>query len=69
LQKETATPLAENWTPSVASIDKAKARGLTETDIRREVEKFRNYAEAKDWLNVQWDRTFDNWCIQCGRAS
>ena len=62
-RKKPATPLAENWTPSVASIDKAKARGLTETDIRREVEKFRNYAEAKDWLNVQWDRTFDNWWI------
>src|SRR5262249_14598963 len=67
--KEYRQRKSQKGTPSVASIDKAKARGLTETDIRREVEKFRNYAEAKDWLNVQWDRTFDNWCMQCSRAS
>jgi hypothetical protein len=44
-------------------MDKAKALGLSDLDISRELQKFRNYAGQEDRRCRDWDKAADNWMI------
>jgi hypothetical protein len=65
-RKKPATPLSDAWSPSGQSVEKAKALGLTSTEIEREARKFCNHARQNDRRVVLWDAAFDNWCIKAG---
>jgi Helix-turn-helix domain len=63
-RRKPETPLPDNWTPSIASMDKAKRRSLSDADISRELEKFRNHARQNDRRCRDWDAAADNWMIR-----
>jgi hypothetical protein len=63
-RKKAATSLSESWSPSVSSTQKAEKLNLTQAEISRETEKFRNNARQNDRRAVDWDAAFDNWCIK-----
>jgi Helix-turn-helix domain len=58
------TPLAEAWQPSENDVTFATRCGLREEAISREAIKFKNYYIGKGILMVDWDRTWQNWCIR-----
>ena len=62
-RRKPKRPLPDNWTPSVATMDKAKGLGLSDLDISRQLEMFRNHAQQNDRRCVNWDAAADNWMI------
>jgi uncharacterized protein YdaU (DUF1376 family) len=63
--KGRAVRLDPAWTPGPDDITAAKAEGLTDSDIRREAPKFRDYWIAKPGaggLKLDWPATWRNWC-------
>jgi Helix-turn-helix domain len=63
-RRKPAKPLPDNWTPSIATMDKAKGLGLSDLDVSRELEKFRNHARQNDRRCRNWDAAADNWMIK-----
>jgi hypothetical protein len=58
--------LPKDWQPSEANRNYAIANMLTDAQIAREVERFRNYWHAKpgkDGVKLDWDATWRNWII------
>ena len=67
LEAHSGKRLSDDWRPSQADIDFAKAYGLTGDQIEFEAEKFRNYWIAKAGegaIKVDWGRTWQNWIIK-----
>lgn len=64
VSKKQGSRLSEDWQPSERLIAWASAEGLSESQARREAEKFKGY-----WLGeagqrsrkVDWDRAFQTW--------
>jgi hypothetical protein len=56
--------ISDDWRPSTDSTQKAQKLGLTQAEIGREAEKFRNHARQNERKCVRWDSAFDNWCIR-----
>ena len=65
-RKKPAVSLPDHWVPSAESVSKAKAIGLSEAEVSREAQRFRNHAAQNDRRAVRWDAAFDNWCIKAG---
>jgi uncharacterized protein YdaU (DUF1376 family) len=68
-QLKQAKRLPEDWQPSVADIDFAKANGLDALGLLRETTKFKNYWLAKggkDARKLDWSRTWQNWVLNSG---
>ena len=63
-RKKAAIALSDAWLPNSSSTQKAQKLGLTQAEIGREREKFRNHARQNDRRAVNWDAAFDNWCIK-----
>lgn len=64
-KKERGARLANDWTPSVADKEAAKAEGFSESEIGREAAKFRDYWLAKSGsagVKLDWSATWRNWC-------
>ncbi len=60
--------LSEDWIPSDADREKAKAEGLTEPEIERAATEFRNYwcsRPGAGGVKLDWGRTWHNWVIRC----
>ncbi len=60
--------LSEDWIPSDADREKAKAEGLTEPEIERAATEFRNYwcsRPGQGGVKLDWSRTWHNWVIRC----
>jgi len=56
--------IPDGWVPSNESRDKATALGLTQSEVQKEAERFKNHARQNDRKAVRWDAAFDNWCIK-----
>lgn len=64
-KKERGARLANDWSPSVSDTDAARAEGFSESEISREVAKFRDYWTAKSGsagVKLDWSATWRNWC-------
>ena len=64
-KKERGARLANDWTPSVADKEAAKAEGFSESETGREAAKFRDYWLAKSGsagVKLDWSATWRNWC-------
>lgn len=64
--KRLGTRLAEDWKPSEADRSYALVLGMTEKQLDRTVEKFRNYWLAKPGAagtKLDWAATWRNWSI------
>lgn len=64
-KKERGARLANDWTPSDADKEAAKAEGFSESEIGREAAKFRDYWLAKSGsagVKLDWSATWRNWC-------
>lgn len=60
--------LSEDWIPSDADREKAKAEGLTEPEIERAATEFRNYwcsRPGQGGVKLDWSRTWHNWILRC----
>lgn len=63
-RKKIAKILPIEWKPSDESKRKGWKLGLSDSDITRETERFRNHARQTARTCVLWDAAFDNWCIK-----
>lgn len=56
------TRLPEDWEPSDADVEVARAEGLTDEEIQRAALEFRNYwcARSRDATKLSWPRTWHN---------
>jgi hypothetical protein len=56
------TRLPDDWEPSEADVEVARAEGLTDEEIRRAALEFRNYwcARTRDATKLSWSRTWHN---------
>lgn len=63
--RKRATILPEDWQPSPDLIAFAIGEGLTESEVNRETDRFRNHWKAKstvkDGRKSDWNATFRNW--------
>jgi uncharacterized protein YdaU (DUF1376 family) len=58
------TRLPQDWTPSQADVDHARAKGLQENEIENESAKFRDYWISKagqSAVKLDWAATWRNW--------
>ena len=63
-KKERGGRIANDWRPSESDIDSAKAEGFSNSEIEREVAKFRDYWMAKSGsagVKLDWSATWRNW--------
>lgn len=64
-KKERGARIANDWKPSDADLDAARAEGFSNTEIDRETAKFRDYWLAKSGsagVKLDWSATWRNWC-------
>ncbi len=62
--KKRATRIPDGWQPSAKQFDFALTKLKTEERVRNEIEKFKNYYQAKSGekaKSIIWDKTFNNW--------
>lgn len=60
------TRLPSDWQPDKMDRQYAAGKGLSEPEIERESEKFRNYWLSKPGqggVKLDWRKTWQNWCI------
>jgi Helix-turn-helix domain len=63
-RRKPETDLPANWTPSIATMDKAKRLGLSDLNISRELEGFRLHAKQEDRRCRDWDAAADKWMLK-----
>jgi len=57
-----ATRLSSDWQPSATDISFAKSAGLSDAQISRQAERFRDYwLGAREGLKADWPATWRNW--------
>lgn len=56
-----AFQISEDWKPDDACVSKAKALGLTDTDIANMVDRFVPYSRGKGTVSEDWCATFQSW--------
>ena len=56
--------LPTDWRPSADLLASCKTVGLSESEINREVVRFRNHAEQADRRCANWNAAFRNWCLK-----
>jgi hypothetical protein len=65
-REKRGTRLSATWRPSAQEIEYARERGLSDSAIANEAEKFGNYWRAKSGTNAvkrDWEATWRNWII------
>ena len=65
-QKKRGYRLPSDWQPDAEDRAYAASKDLTENEIDREAEKFRNYWHSKAGAGatkLDWRKTWKNWCI------
>lgn len=64
-KKKQALRLPDNWSPTPDDVAYAKRQGISDIDIDRQAERFRNYwLAAKDGLKRDWSATWRNWILR-----
>jgi hypothetical protein len=63
-RKAPAIALPSDWIPSKEGIEYAKKMRLSEAEIARERERFRNNAQQNDRKCSSWDAAWRNWCLK-----
>ncbi len=56
-----AFQLPDSWSPNAYSFSLGRELGLTDDEIRFEVDAMRDWALDKQQTGTQWDRRFNNW--------
>jgi hypothetical protein len=59
---KTRSRIVPDWAPSNENLEYAGKRGLLETDIRRETEKFRDHHLKTGTAFCDWDAAWRTWC-------
>lgn len=62
------TRLPDNWTLSLADAAYAKLKGVPDSQLQIEAEKFRNHwtnKTGKDATKLDWSRTWQTWILNC----
>lgn len=62
--RQRGTRIADDWKPSADDIESARAEGLSDTQIAREVSKFLDYwrgRPGKEGIKLDWAATWRNW--------
>lgn len=65
--RKIGTRIPDDWAPSPANVEYAKAKGLPEHRIPTEAERFRNHfrqKSGKDAVKLDWDATWHNWVLR-----
>jgi hypothetical protein len=55
------TRIDQNWQPSESGLSSASSRGMSESDIRREVPRFVNHHVSKGSVMASWDAAWITW--------
>jgi hypothetical protein len=63
-KRKPETPLPDDWSPTSEDRDYGKSLGLSEKEITRETERFRNGARSKDRTLTNWGMGFRNWLLK-----
>jgi hypothetical protein len=63
-KRKPETPLPDDWSPTSEDRDYGKSLGLSEKEIARETERFRNNARSKDRTLTNWGMGFRNWLLK-----
>src|SRR5262249_35640983 len=58
-----ASPLPPDWKPTELDVGYARSLGLSESQIARSAEKFRNHQLGKGAKNADWSAVWRNWCL------
>lgn len=66
-KRSRASQLPEGWTPSESNISYAVEKGLSEREIDREAEQFRNHHHAKGTQFKNWDAGWRTWVGNAAR--
>lgn len=63
-KRKAETSLPDDWAPTSDDRDYGKGLGLSEKEIGREIERFRNNARSKDRRLSDWGMGFRNWLLK-----
>lgn len=65
-ERKSSTRLSADWKPTQPDLEYATSKGMVQTRIDTEAEKFRNYWTAKsgrDAAKADWPATWRNWVL------
>lgn len=63
-RKKPETALPDDWCPSESDLAYGRKIGLSDSEMSREVERFRNGARSKDRRLSDWGAGFRNWLLK-----
>lgn len=64
LRKKPEMPLSDDWHPSEGDLAYGRKIGLSDSEMSRELERFRNGARSKDRRLSDWGAGFRNWLLK-----
>jgi hypothetical protein len=64
IERKPQARLTDLWKPLEAGYLYAKSIGLTDAEIVREAERFRNHAKQSDRVCSDWDAAWRNWALK-----
>jgi len=64
IERKPPTRLPDNWKPLEVGYQYAKALGLTDAEIVKEAERFRNHARQADRTCSDWGAAWQNWALK-----
>jgi len=64
IERKPPTRLPDNWKPLEVGYQYAKGVGLTDAEIVKEAERFRNHAHQADRMCADWGAAWRNWAIK-----